>query len=125
MTNTPLRLNEVSEREADRLWDINDVAEFLKCSVRHVRELSIPRARHGKKYVYDPADVKIYNSKAKNACHSPSARTPRSTTRISRSKGNGFLGALAQHPVEKLRRSNVNGKRPSVKRSKIVDQPEG
>jgi hypothetical protein len=48
-----------------RLWTIQEVAEHLRCSPRHVRNLKIPIVRIDRRRLYDPRDVELHIQGAK------------------------------------------------------------
>lgn len=86
------------------LLTIEQVAEKLHCSPRHVRRLKIPAVRIGRIRLYDQRDLKRFVEEHK--CLSSNDRAARTTTRSSNSKDGGLSEALALHPIEMPRHSS-------------------
>lgn len=88
-----------------RLWTIQEVAEHLRCSARHVRNLKIPVVRIDRRRLYDPRDVEQHIQGAK--CLSSSGPGRHIGKLKSSSKEPGLLEALARHPGETPSNSNA------------------
>lgn len=89
-----------------RLITIQEVAERLRCTPRHVRNLPITIVRLDRRRLYDPRDVDAYIQASK--CLSSKDQLRRTGGRSSSSEGAGLSEALARHPEERPRHSSAN-----------------
>jgi hypothetical protein len=90
----------------DDLLTLEQVAEKLHCSPRHVRRLKIPIVRIGRIRLYDQRDLKRFVEEHK--CLSSSDRAAPTTTRSSSSAAEGLSEALALHPIEMPKSTSEN-----------------